>query len=127
MTTLAILMLSSLPTPSAATVETLDLGKLSVLKAGQLEGRLVRVAFTVDLFDAHAPRGPVVEARSKAGLLRCVQFNPNLEVPAMVAGDKYVAEGVLAVRFPPERVLNGQEYRPTLAIVIAVARIVTPH
>src|SRR5262245_57138452 len=49
MTAIASLLLSSVPpAPSAAAVETIDLGNLTWLDARQLDGRRVRVRFTVD-------------------------------------------------------------------------------
>jgi hypothetical protein len=113
MNSLTIFLLSSLPTPSPALTQTVDLGTLTYQQAKNLDGKAVRVRYTVAASDC---REGLAEAAGKPGLLRCVQVGSLAQVPHWNRGTAYEAEGVLRLRHHPERTIDGKRFEAVLEV-----------
>ncbi len=102
-----LLLLSDVPAPLPARVQTLDLGKLTFAEAQRLNGKPVRIAFVVDSFPEDIDGETLVDAKGKADASPSVRFPRGLDPGKLTAGQTLTVEGVVKTRLFPAIVVGG--------------------
>jgi hypothetical protein len=117
-----VLLVASLPSPSTAAVEAIDLGKLTRFDAQRLDGRAVRVWFIVErLEDDCAGWASVVEVGGIPGLPRLVHLSRRVRSNSLLKGSRHTVEGVLVLQHEPAFEKNGEKFDEVWEVTVEEA------